>query len=281
MSLVNYFLQLANKHLNKRVLANLLFLAFKVKGKNISRVAYYEEFNAWEYKIEGVSYFSSGPGWAYSHSFLLQQLKKLSCFKYLPQQGDIILDVGAGVGEETIIFSELVGVAGRVYGIEAHPKTFGALSKMVNLNKLQNVIIEQVALSDVPGTINLSDSDNSLANSVLSSTKQTFTIKAITLDDFVDKHKIERIDLVKMNVEGAEQFIIRGMTKSISLVKNIAISCHDFLADAHGNEGFRTKEKVIQFLISNGFEVVTQRDGSNMVEDYVYGINSSISINGN
>src|SRR4030095_12023579 len=59
---------------------------------------------------------------------------------FQPTRGDVIVDVGAGVGEETLPFSRAVGDEGTVFCIEAHPRTFRCLQKLIHYNRLHNVI---------------------------------------------------------------------------------------------------------------------------------------------
>jgi FkbM family methyltransferase len=252
----------------------LIYLGYKLRGVKVEWVQYHESYNAWEFRIGSVSYLSTAPGWAYNHSFLLNQLKQLSCNHYLPKTGDIVFDIGAGVGEETVVLSELVGATGKVYACEAHPKTFGALSYMVNKNELTNVVCVPVAFSNKSGIVEIDDTENSLANTILpTGNPKAFQVKGQTLDQFVDENKIERIDLVKMNVEGAEQLIIQGMNRSLPIIRHVAISCHDFLYNSGQSEYFKTKDIVISFLREKGFLVSTHPTSAYMIEDYVYATN--------
>jgi hypothetical protein len=76
-----------------------------------------------------------------------------------------------------------------------------------------------------------------------------------------------------MNIEGAETSALVGMGDLVQKVKNVCISCHDFLAtaDPRTNE-LRTKADVIRFLKQNGFAVtLRESDRRPNVRDFVYG----------
>src|SRR5205823_1391670 len=60
---------------------------------------------------------------------------------YRPQEGDVVVDVGAGRGEDTLTFSRGVGKTGRVIAIEAHPLSFLVLKNFCKLNGLSNVTL--------------------------------------------------------------------------------------------------------------------------------------------
>lgn len=270
----NRLIKILNKASTRFLLEKLIFAQYFRKGKNIQRVTYHPDFDAWEFRIDGISYLSSGPGWSYDSEYLTTLFKKLSGNKYLPSAGDVVVDIGAGVGEETIVVSSLIGPKGRVFAIEAHPRTFRALRYLVTVNNLTNVETSNVAISESDGPVLIEDTTNSLANSILQNTgKNQFSVPGMTLDNYVSQHGITRIDLLKMNVEGAEQLIVKGMNTSWNLVRHAAISCHDFRYRQGESEFFKTKEFIVDVLKSKGFEVTTQHSSDSMVDDYVYGFN--------
>jgi FkbM family methyltransferase len=275
MSVVNRLVKFLDKPLTQRLLKLLIYVGYRRRGIKVQRIIHHPEFGAWEFVIDGTSYLCSGPGWAYNYEYLFNQLKELAGHEYLPKNGDVVFDIGAGVGEETIVLSKLVGENGRVYSFEAHPKTFRALEYLVKRNNLKNVIPCNLALSDSVGTVEIEDSENSLANSILPLEKKVgaFHVNSTTLDAFVKQEGLVNIDLVKMNVGGAEQLIINGMDQVMPLIKNLAISCHDFRYNNGESEFFKTKEIVTRFLSKHNFVVKTQNTKINMVDDYVYAVN--------
>jgi hypothetical protein len=78
-------------------------------------------------------------------------------------------------------------------------------------------------------------------------------VEARRLDGILDSFSVSRVDLLKMNIEGAELDALVSLGDSINLVKNFCISCHDFL----GLEETRTHESVVAFLLDQGFKVIT------------------------
>ncbi|MGA2137406.1 MAG: hypothetical protein ABSH14_00945 [Verrucomicrobiia bacterium] len=61
-------------------------------------------------------------------------------YRYQPAAGDVIIDVGAGIGDDALIFSKAVGKQGRILAIEAHPVTFKLLEKTCYYNRLENTV---------------------------------------------------------------------------------------------------------------------------------------------
>jgi FkbM family methyltransferase len=192
--------------------------------------------------------------------------------EYTPGDGDVVMDVGAGVGWELDLFSRLVGPAGRIYAIEADPDTFRWLKRRQELNHLDNVTPLQAALADRPGEVVIS-SEGSPETHRLISTGPGHRVGALRFDDLVEEHGITHVDFLKMNVEGAERLVLTGMERRAGLVRNLAVSCHDFLADQGGDDSSRTRAFVERFLVDHGFEVVERHadDDRDWARSYLYG----------
>jgi FkbM family methyltransferase len=194
--------------------------------------------------------------------------------QYVPLSGDTVFDVGAGIGENTLLFSELVGASGRVISLEAHPHTFECLATMVRLNGLKNVESLNVAVADKRGELFITNLESHLPNTVLTADPNGLRVRTDTLDTIASRLGVTKIDLLKMNIEGAERLAIEGMQGVIRNTRFVAISCHDFFAAGYRNDSFRTKSVVREFLVDNSFDVVT-RDGDPRpwIRDTLYGRN--------
>ena len=191
-------------------------------------------------------------------------------FDYEPQLGDTVIDVGAGVGEETVVFSQLVGLNGRVIAIEAHPETFSCLVETIEQSGLTNVVPVCAALTDRDGVAFIGSLDNYLANSIVGGSGAE--VPARSLDSLADGLGLDRIALVKMNIEGAERLAVQGMERIASRIAHVAISCHDFIADRDGGDEFRTKDDVRKVLDKFGFRITTRAEHPDAwVRDYLYG----------
>lgn len=177
--------------------------------------------------------------------------------EYTPRTGDVVIDVGAGIGEDAVVISQLVGATGRVHAIEAHPATFACLRSTVALSKLANVTIHQIAITEENGTVSISDDAHHLANSIIGHSGG-LEVEAQSLNHFIAQSGHPTIDLLKMNIEGAERGAILGLDKQARNIRHLAISCHDFVADAGGDAQFRTKDAVRRRLLELGY-VVTER----------------------
>jgi len=192
---------------------------------------------------------------------------------YQPKPGDVILDVGAGRGEDVFAFSREVGRNGRVLAIEAHPVSYQILAQFCHLNRLSNVTPIHVAIMDGFGMVTIDDEDRWEANTVSTTPKRTgASIQATTLDQLCEEQGIITIDFLKINIEGAETFALRGMRDSIGKVRSVCVCCHDFRAERGHGEQYRTRDFVWSFLADNGFEVSCREDDPrDYVRDHLYG----------
>jgi len=190
---------------------------------------------------------------------------------YLPRSEDVFIDVGSGIGMESMFLSRQADYKGMVYAIEASPFTFGLLKANIECNQLNNIKPFNVAISDRCGEIFIGNNPiNHIANSVF--TNKGRTVRAITMDGFMEENQIDNVGLLKVNIEGAERFLIDSFEK-ISKVKHVAISCHDFLYKRSGDKNFKTKKTIIRFLENRNFEVTGNQTGIDYIDDWIYGAN--------
>ncbi len=196
-------------------------------------------------------------------------------YQYRPREGDTIIDVGAGTGWETLLFSRSVGTSGRVISIEANPRVFRCLSKMCAENRLANVTLLQTAVADQEGEVQLSDSQEHEANTIIG-VFSGIRVPCTTLDYIFRSLELSRVDFLKMNIEGAERLALSGMREMVRKTKNVCIACHDFLANEGGPDELRTKADVIAFLKQNGFVVSLRESEGDFLRNYVYGLNEEL-----
>jgi len=126
-----------------------------------------------------------------------------------------VLDVGAHAGFYTLNASKLVGPSGRVMSFEPSPRERERLRTHVRLNRCANVTIEAVALGEASdeGELFVFDGRTTGCNSfhlASSDGARRVTVPIRTLDEYVASGVIDRVDFVKMDIEGAELSALRG-----------------------------------------------------------------------
>lgn len=192
---------------------------------------------------------------------------------YMPKTGETIVDIGAGVGCESAPFSNLVGPAGRVVAVEAHPKTYELLVTNIASNALHNVDPRNVAIVSEAGPVTITDlAARYEANTVMGPSGTGIPIPGTTLDALYESLGIDDVGLLKVNIEGAEIEALDGATDALRKTRNVCVSCHDFEADRTGREFLRTKSAVEATLKKAGFGITSRPDDPRpYVRDYVYG----------
>jgi len=142
------------------------------------------------------------------------------------RKAPVIFDVGANRGSYSLEALK-VNSDSRIYAFEPHPLMFKELAKNT---KGLNVVTENKALSDVPGKARLytgkDDIDvshatlvDNIINDVLADDVERLEVDCDTIDDYVVKENVDRIDLLKIDVEGNELNVLKGSEKTIKCGK--------------------------------------------------------------
>jgi len=195
--------------------------------------------------------------WAHESDRCIADAHDHWLYAYQPRAGDLIVDVGAGKGEDTIAFSRAVGPAGRVVAIEAHPVTFQCLRMFCEQNHLSNVTALNFAIVDRAGPVSMETGEGWQANRIGAAGAQgRVWVPGISLDELIERENLQCIDFLKMNIEGAETLAVRGMQRTFRSTKSLCISCHDFRADQGHGESFRTKAAIEEAVQHAGFTIV-------------------------
>ncbi len=138
-------------------------------------------------------------------------------FKKVVKAGDIIVDMGANIGYFTLLAARLTGKDGKVYAFEPEPHNFALLSRNIELNGYDNVVAMQKAVSDKNGKIKLFVNKNDTGAHSLyqpENAGESIEIEAVTMDDFF-KDKNRHVDVIKMDIEGAELDAFAGLQQII------------------------------------------------------------------
>jgi FkbM family methyltransferase len=130
--------------------------------------------------------------------------------------GMCVLDVGAHHGLYTLLASKRVGNDGKVIAFEPSPRERRLLARNLHLNSSSNTLIEPFALGNKPSKAKLylvqggEDGCNSLRPPAVSASTQTEIVDVDSLDRYLEKAGIDKVDFVKLDVEGAEREVLLG-----------------------------------------------------------------------
>ena len=174
---------------------------------------------AWEaaaseshYQILGSCMFI--PSHARNLSLLLDEYEPdvTECMRCILRPGMSFCDVGANLGVFTLFASKLVGPSGRVVAFEPVPENAEVLRTNLALNECKNVLVLEKAVSEQRGTATLHLSSQCGCHSLVSqppgATARTISVETIPLQDV---NELADIDLLKIDVEGAELTALRSL----------------------------------------------------------------------
>ncbi|MFN7926158.1 MAG: FkbM family methyltransferase [Bryobacteraceae bacterium] len=144
--------------------------------------------------------------------------------QHLPAGGTFI-DVGAHIGFHSLKAAQRVGTAGHVLSVEPNPATLRELRENVASSKVPQIAIEPVACSDRRATLDLFASNRSNTGMASLSSRnaarddegtRSYKVEAVPLDELVERQGLTRVDVIKIDVEGAETMVLRGAAKTIA-----------------------------------------------------------------
>ena len=149
----------------------------------------------------------------------------------------VVFDIGAFKGDTAYFFSKKCSNKARIYAFEPDENNYKILLKIKDKYKLNNVIASNILFSNSETEINFLSMDLN---------RPAVKMKPTTIDKFVEENNIEKIDYIKMDVEGAERNILEGSIKTIKKFKpSLAIAIY------HGGKLFMEDFYNIQIFIKN------------------------------
>ena len=172
------------------------------------------------------------------------------------KKGDIVLDIGDHIGYYTLIFSDCVGLEGKVFAFEPNPDNFTLLKKNVEINKYKNVVLIQKAVSNKAGRLKLylsalNSGDNRIYD-LGDGPRKSIEIEAVRLDDYFKDYD-GKIDFIKMDIQGAEGAAMEGMEILLEKNRNLKIITEFW---PFGLKGFGIDpETYLQSFLIKGFKL--------------------------
>lgn len=194
----------------------------------------------------------------------------------LLRPGSTFVDVGANWGYFTLMASHLVGREGRVVGLEPDPRLFPVLEENVRRNGLGQAALLQVAAAREAGTLLLAGFDESAGNFGVSRIvsgdaegARTFRVRADSLDRILEEQGVSRVDLLKMDIEGAEGAAIAGLEGSLRAhrVARLLVELHPVELREQGS----SVEALVETLRSAGYTGYTVNHDPAVTRSAAYG----------
>jgi FkbM family methyltransferase len=184
--------------------------------------------------------------------------------------GMTVVDVGANIGYYTLIAAKVVGPSGSVHSFEPNSDVRTRLERNVKLNELHNVVVHDQAMTRRSGDIRFYVSavpENSGISSIVPGSgldAEGESVPCTSLDDFVAGLPGGRIDLLKMDIEGAELDVIEGGRKTLGAANAPALLFESFgvspLLVALRGLGYHVRR--LHYTLRDGLELPEAEDPS-------------------
>ncbi|MGI8773561.1 MAG: FkbM family methyltransferase [Actinomycetota bacterium] len=182
---------------------------------------------------------------------------------FLTQQvrpGGYALDIGAFIGFYTILLGSLVGHEGRVWAFEPVPECARRVETNASLNGLSHVRVETAAVSNINGettlTLGIDPSSGHIgptSSLARPGSKGSLPVAVCRIDDYVVQHPFDRLDLVKIDVEGAEVAALEGMHETLrSFRPTLLVEVNDTETRESVSAELRRSQYDIQTIGSSG-----------------------------
>jgi FkbM family methyltransferase len=183
------------------------------------------------------------------------------------REGDIFFDIGASFGFYSFFIGPLCGLSGTVHSFEANPLLIQHLLRSAELNKSRaNIFVNEVAVGKESNTtLKLYDPERIGGSSLFPlewlNTGRSITVPLTTIDDYCRAKNINRLDVIKIDIEGAELDAFYGMLATFETCPPWLIVCEIILSlMSHGGGD---SLEILAFLFSKGYEArqICEEDG--------------------
>ncbi|MEF8818386.1 MAG: FkbM family methyltransferase [Haloferacaceae archaeon] len=200
-----------------------------------------------------------------SSKALVNELRRME------QQNDelvTIMEIGANIGYYALLEATVLGDNANIHAFEPEPRNISLLQRNIELNGFKNVFTtHQVAVGDEPASVELEVTEKSNLNAVHSEgkdlsqleTRDTVSVPQVSVDEYVKDNGIdpEEVDLLRMDVEGHEYEIFKGMRSVFECDSDVVI----FLETHFRRISEQKKHEIIDTLADSGFSIVHSARG--------------------
>jgi hypothetical protein len=200
----------------------------------------------------------------------------LRAYTKLVRPGDVVFDIGANVGAHTLHFARLVGASGRVHAFEPTDFAFGKLRANLALNPAYSPVVEpnQAFLvakrsTPLPASVYSSWPVNSgvtgLHEEHLGKPMALTGANSLTADEYCESRGINRIDVVKIDVDGHEFSVLEGFKNTLGRLRpKVLIELAPFVFDEVSPKAF---SEVIESLAALDYEFLDAYSGKAVPAD--------------
>lgn len=179
------------------------------------------------------------------------QRGEVTILEAMAEPGMIALELGANKGVISVALARSVGLHGEIHAFEPVPEYYNSLSENLHLNKIQNVRIHQLAVTDKENEIRYYKHGEGSGIVPAEDTEDIF-VGTTSLDNFMAVEALERVDLINMDCEGSELLVFQGGKKTLQQNEpHIFCEIHHDRLSRLGHSA----HEVVEYLHALGFQV--------------------------
>ncbi len=181
----------------------------------------------------------------------IHEPKSTEYLKAILKKNMLVIDIGANIGYYALIEAK---AGAKVIAFEPTPKNIEILKKNIEINKFENqILVSDKAISDKKGTEKLYLGFSNSGNSMIPLNENHILIKSVTLDEYLSKQNIKKVDIIRMDIEGGELKAVKGMEKLLTEnpPKHLFIELHPVQL---ASTGYSIKE-ITEIIYSFGYEI--------------------------
>lgn len=201
-------------------------------------------------------------------SFLssVERLERELFCQYL-RPGDVVLDIGANIGSYTVLAARAVGPTGKVYAFEPDPANCWALRSVCAALDCTNVVVVEKAITAEKAQLRLFRSEQSSSDHRTydpGEKRETVVVESTSVDTYmIENIGNARVDVIKMDIQGAEIQALRGMARVLQENERIKLFIELWPHGLHASGG--TAAELLTLLDGQGFEVSIINERSHSV----------------
>lgn len=210
--------------------------------------------------------------------YLLGSFEPRVLHAYTPHipSGAVVLDIGANIGAHTLHFARLAGSSGRVFAIEPTDYAMGKLRRNLALNPSLSPCVttrqcfltadrDTLPPAEIPSSWPVNAAQDDPRAEAAGRPQTTSAAVALTADDFCVKAGIDRLDFVKIDVDGNEHTVLRGFRTMLERFRpRILIE----LAPYHYDGGRESEfDELVRYLASLGYDFIDASNGRAVPSD--------------
>jgi FkbM family methyltransferase len=173
---------------------------------------------------------------------------------------DIILDVGSNIGLVAVQMSA-IAEKGEVHAFEPFSKNHARLMEHISMNNIKNIIPNNLGMSDKSETVAMSSPNEENSGMTRVDPDADGDLPLTTIDDYCKRAGIQKLDLIKMDIEGYEAKALHGGKE---VLKNLKPTLFIELDDSNLRKYGDSAKDLVLFLEENGYECIDCTNGQSI-----------------